>query len=46
MTSSGPYAVTDRLGDSVLQVIVARLEARGRHDQERLTNETRPVWPR
>jgi len=31
MTSSDPYAETDRLDDSLLQVIVTRLEARGRH---------------
>ena len=31
MTSSDPYAVTDSLDDSLLQVIVTRLETRGRH---------------
>jgi ubiquinone/menaquinone biosynthesis C-methylase UbiE len=31
MNSSDPYAATDRLDDSLLQVIVTRLEARGRH---------------
>jgi predicted TPR repeat methyltransferase len=31
MKSSDPYAETDRLDDSLLQVIVTRLEARGRH---------------
>ena len=31
MTSSDPYAVTDSLDDALLQVIVTRLETRGRH---------------
>jgi ubiquinone/menaquinone biosynthesis C-methylase UbiE len=31
MKSSDPYAVTDSLDDSLLQVIVTRLETRGRH---------------
>ena len=31
MTSNDPYAETDRLDDSLLQVIVTRLETRGRH---------------
>jgi len=31
MNPSDPYAVTDRLDDSLLQVIITRLEARGRH---------------
>jgi ubiquinone/menaquinone biosynthesis C-methylase UbiE len=33
MKSIDPYAVTDRLDDSLLQVIVTRLEARGKHPQ-------------
>ena len=31
MKSSDPYAATDKLDDSLLQVIVTRLEARGKH---------------
>ena len=31
MKSSDPYAVTDSLDDALLQVIVTRLETRGRH---------------
>ena len=31
MKSSDPYAITDRLDDLLLQVIVTRLEARGKH---------------
>ena len=31
MKSSDPYAVTDKLDDSLLQVIVTRLETRGKH---------------
>jgi ubiquinone/menaquinone biosynthesis C-methylase UbiE len=31
MTSSDPYAVADNLDDALLQVIVTRLEMRGRH---------------
>ena len=31
MKSSDPYAVTDSLDDSLLQVIITRLETRGRH---------------
>ena len=33
MKSSDPYAETDRLDDSLLQVIVTRLETRGRHPE-------------
>ena len=33
MASSDPYATTDKLDDSLLQVIVTRLEARGKHPQ-------------
>ena len=31
MKSSDPYAATDRLDDALLQVIVTRLETRGKH---------------
>ena len=31
MTSSDPYAATDKLDDALLQVIVTRLEVRGKH---------------
>jgi len=31
MDSSGPYAATDRLDESLLQVVATRLEARGQH---------------
>ena len=33
MKSCDPYATTDRLDDSLLQVIVTRLETRARHPQ-------------
>ena len=35
MKSSDPYAVTDKLDDSLLQVIVTRLETRGRHPRSK-----------
>jgi predicted TPR repeat methyltransferase len=31
MNSSDPYAATDRLDESLLQVVATRLEARGKH---------------
>ena len=31
MKPSDPYAVTDKLDDTLLQVIVTRLETRGKH---------------
>jgi SAM-dependent methyltransferase len=31
MTSVDPYAMTDRLDDTLLQVVITRLEARGKH---------------
>jgi predicted TPR repeat methyltransferase len=33
MKSSDPHAETDRLDDSLLQVIATRLETRGRHPE-------------
>ena len=40
MKPSDPYAVTDKLDDSLLQVIVTRLETRGKHPSfERMLNE-------
>ena len=31
MSTVDPYAMTDRLDDALIQVVVARLEARGKH---------------
>ena len=35
MAAMDPYALTNKLDDSLLQVIITRLEARGRHPRFR-----------